>query len=561
MSHFKQVSSNQTGMIRVFTIPLLAAKRVLEHVLSSIIINDTVLKHPQPNPFSSLVTLSNDSSSAEDPGTPDALAPDGLNKASTFAVIFGVSAFVILIATYPWWRSCIARAFLSSNGGERDVDNIPSFVKMTTVSTSRSCPISDGDGTFWSADAGAYDQMPNTSQPSESQGSPQCNRLSVSSDEESLPFPLQFRQDGGPSIQHLPIYNMTAKALKQRCTEFNLSQTGNKTVLVEQLEAFSRNPDSWDRCVTPFTQFDWEPNCYWSTYPGANATNGSTTVTDRSKDTRTSAEVAALLPWAKMICTEYPYQTTDGMAPVTNAEPSHFPMVGMPTSMSMHSASCINEAQLQDTIIQNASMRLISLVQDALHQPGAAASLSVSGAEEHSMVAARSAHPIMLGHSVMRESLTPVPPDANKPRVLKLGDGTMLQLDASSIPDPPAVSFANDVSSLNGMWDDHTEHWQGVSVIVIQGHPIAIEHWHVLYRYGGDQQWKGTKNKWTDWHDIIQCYHQSSPEAFWAKFSIDGEHMTFTAIIQKLCDTRKEAHSCIMQQGFATHTKLLGHGV
>ncbi|KAG1781377.1 hypothetical protein EV702DRAFT_962780 [Suillus placidus] len=149
----------------------------------------------------------------------------------------------------------------------------------------------------------------------------------------------------------------------------------------------------------------------------------------------------------------------------------------------------------------------------------------------------------------MRESLTPVPPDANKPQVLKLGDGTMLQLDASSIPDPPAISFANDISSLNGMWDDHTEHWQGISVIVIQGHPIAIEHWPVLYRYGGNQQWKGTKNKWTDCaQDIIQCYRQSSPEAFWAKFSIDGECMTFTAIIQKLHNTRKEVHSCIVQQ-------------
>ncbi|KAG1901177.1 uncharacterized protein F5891DRAFT_950945, partial [Suillus fuscotomentosus] len=135
-------------------------------------------------------------------------------------------------------------------------------------------------------------------------------------------------------------------------------------------------------------------------------------------------------------------------------------------------------------------------------------------------------------------------------RMLKLGDGTMLQLDDSDIPDPPAISFSNDISSLNSMWDDHTEHWQGASFIVIQGHPIAIEHWPVLYRYGRDQQWKGTKNKWTDWRDIIQCYRQGSPEEFWAKFSIDGEHMTFTTIIQKLRDVRKETHSHIMQQAY-----------
>ena len=86
-----------------------------------------------------------------------------------------------------------------------------------------------------------------------------------------------------------------------------------------------------------------------------------------------------------------------------------------------------------------------------------------------------------------------------KSRVLKLGDGTILQLVDSEIPDPPAVSFVDDILRLNGMWEDRTEHWQGNSVIAIQGHPIAVEYWPLFYRYGRGHQWKGTKGRWTDW--------------------------------------------------------------
>ncbi|KAG2351042.1 hypothetical protein BDR07DRAFT_1386606 [Suillus spraguei] len=49
------------------------------------------------------------------------------------------------------------------------------------------------------------------------------------------------------------------------------------------------------------------------------------------------------------------------------------------------------------------------------------------------------------------------------------------------------------------MWDDDTEHWKGLSVIVIHGHPITVKYWPVLYRYGKDKQWKGMKKKWSDW--------------------------------------------------------------
>ncbi|KAG2058099.1 hypothetical protein BDR06DRAFT_930192 [Suillus hirtellus] len=91
------------------------------------------------------------------------------------------------------------------------------------------------------------------------------------------------------------------------------------------------------------------------------------------------------------------------------------------------------------------------------------------------------------------------------------------------------------------MWDDHTEHWQGTSIINIQGHPIAIEYWPLIYCYGHDQQWKGTKNKWTDWH---VC----TPEQFWASFrAANGEPLKFTAIIHRLHKECKEAHFALVE--------------
>ncbi|KAG1895844.1 uncharacterized protein F5891DRAFT_941495 [Suillus fuscotomentosus] len=134
-------------------------------------------------------------------------------------------------------------------------------------------------------------------------------------------------------------------------------------------------------------------------------------------------------------------------------------------------------------------------------------------------------------------------------RVLKLGNGTLLQVADDEIPDPPAISFVNDIPRLNGMWDDHTEHWQGTSIINIQGHPIAIEYWPLLYRYGHDQQWKGTKNKWTDWRDIVERYRRGTPEQFWASFrAANGEPLKFTAIIHRLREERKEAHFALVER-------------
>jgi len=76
------------------------------------------------------------------------------------------------------------------------------------------------------------------------------------------------------------------------------------------------------------------------------------------------------------------------------------------------------------------------------------------------------------------------------------------------VPRPLSVSFARDIKKdftmLNGMWDDHTEHWAGFSFLNIHGHPIPIVYWKAVYsaKQGNGWkpgEWKPIKSNYFDW--------------------------------------------------------------
>jgi hypothetical protein len=84
-------------------------------------------------------------------------------------------------------------------------------------------------------------------------------------------------------------------------------------------------------------------------------------------------------------------------------------------------------------------------------------------------------------------------------RTIILGNGTELKLTLAEIPDPPAVSFVDNIPRLNQMWDDTSIHWRNESRLYIQDHAIALSHWPVLYKYSGAPTWKGIKGKFFEW--------------------------------------------------------------
>ncbi|KAG2062643.1 hypothetical protein BDR04DRAFT_1123806, partial [Suillus decipiens] len=227
--------------------------------------------------------------------------------------------------------------------------------------------------------------------------------------------------------------------------------SGNKAVLHEQLEEFSCNCEAWDRLKPGAHKAHKGPQLLGLTVSGTMDTNVS-----QSKDTWTAPEIRALLSWADAITSMYPYELTDGI-PLPASAPN-------PPALTSHSTAqpSTADALLEEAIVQNGVI--------------------------NTTVASHQQHPLAVEQG-----------SSNKLRVLNLRDGTILQLADDNIPDPPAVSFANDIPHLNVMWDDCSMHWLNESVFAIQGHHIAIKYWPSLYHYGYNQQWKGTKHKWSGW--------------------------------------------------------------
>lgn len=144
------------------------------------------------------------------------------------------------------------------------------------------------------------------------------------------------------------------------------------------------------------------------------------------------------------------------------------------------------------------------------------------------------------------------------PRPLILDDGRQLSITESDVPDPPVVSFAENIPQLNRMWDNTSCHWQNKSPLVIQGVPIPIKHWPEIYRYWKEGQWQGTKGKWWEWkvssiclfsalrakfllQIVIERWRETTPEEFWAQFSNEnGMHNSWTRIVKQITAERIE---------------------
>ncbi|KAH9022117.1 hypothetical protein EDB85DRAFT_1871532, partial [Lactarius pseudohatsudake] len=124
---------------------------------------------------------------------------------------------------------------------------------------------------------------------------------------------------------------------------------------------------------------------------------------------------------------------------------------------------------------------------------------------------------------------------------LKLANG-VLSFSKQSIPDPPLILFAKDIPRLIRMWDDGSPEWSpSEAVLRVQGVPIVLKHWPVLYHYGKSGQWAGTKKNWAHWRVLME-------KGFWLKFLIDHQPMSYTAICEVLKEERAAANCRLAQQ-------------
>jgi hypothetical protein len=93
-------------------------------------------------------------------------------------------------------------------------------------------------------------------------------------------------------------------------------------------------------------------------------------------------------------------------------------------------------------------------------------------------------------------------------RTITLAGGVHIVFTENDVPRPPSVSFARDIKrdfpTLNGIWDDHADHWAGVSFLNIQGHPIPLVYWKAIYSAKQGSRWKPgewklIKGNYFDW--------------------------------------------------------------
>ena len=151
-----------------------------------------------------------------------------------------------------------------------------------------------------------------------------------------------------------------------------------------------------------------------------------------------------------------------------------------------------------------------------------------------------------------------------------LGNGTELKLPLTEIPDPPVVSFVDNIPWLNHMWDNTLIHWQEDSQLHIQGQAIALSHWPVLYKYLGAPTWKGIKGKFFEWkvssdlmaltrcfplmhvvlaQVLVRHFQHGLPKEFWSEFTTPaGKLLSYMAIVQRLQEQHEAADLVLVEK-------------
>jgi hypothetical protein len=82
------------------------------------------------------------------------------------------------------------------------------------------------------------------------------------------------------------------------------------------------------------------------------------------------------------------------------------------------------------------------------------------------------------------------PRDSKIQERLRLVDKIVL-FSTDDIPDPPNMSFSQDIAELDRIWDDSSPQWSTNSPLVIHGNHIPMKYWPDVYKYRSSKQWSG----------------------------------------------------------------------
>ncbi|KAF7983639.1 hypothetical protein HWV62_20582 [Athelia sp. TMB] len=133
---------------------------------------------------------------------------------------------------------------------------------------------------------------------------------------------------------------------------------------------------------------------------------------------------------------------------------------------------------------------------------------------------------------------------------IKLGDNDFT-FDRSTVPDPPAVYFSDNLARL-------FEHWYSSDLLKINGLGIPVKHWQVIYRKTG--AWATLRTAWGNYKLLVDERERYPTEAhFWPVYSIEGEHMTQTQILARLATARSTQVAQDVQDAMRFFDNNLSH--
>ncbi|KAJ8454346.1 hypothetical protein ONZ51_g13076 [Trametes cubensis] len=117
-------------------------------------------------------------------------------------------------------------------------------------------------------------------------------------------------------------------------------------------------------------------------------------------------------------------------------------------------------------------------------------------------------------------------------------DGERVTFDKTRVPNPPPVSFSDDISAL-------FKEWHQSDLLKVSGRGIPIKYWPWFYQKRAhikNYAWDVIRSKWNKWKYIVEERERfASDDAFWAQYSDEsGKHLNQQTILARLQKAREE---------------------
>ncbi|KAI0327610.1 hypothetical protein GY45DRAFT_1100462 [Cubamyces sp. BRFM 1775] len=120
-------------------------------------------------------------------------------------------------------------------------------------------------------------------------------------------------------------------------------------------------------------------------------------------------------------------------------------------------------------------------------------------------------------------------------------NGEQIAFDRTSVPNPPSISFAEDISAL-------FKEWHQSELLTVSGRGIPIKYWPWFYQkrtHIKNHAWDVIRSKWNKWKHLVEERDRfPSDDAFWARYSdAEGKHFNQQTILAHLQKAREEENN------------------